>query len=65
MERTKLNPFCLVQNVRKIGKLNIAYQGIDINQNFQVTYLGQILDEIMSGEPMAYKTIKKTNSRLN
>ena len=62
MERTKLNPFCLVQNkLRKVGKLNITDQG---KQNSQVTYLGCILDETISGEPMAYKTIKKINSRL-
>ena len=28
-------------------------------------YLGCILDETMSGEPMAYKTIKKIISRFN
>ena len=33
--------------------------------NSQITYLGCILDETMSGEPIAYKTIKKINSRLN
>ena len=41
--------------LRKAGKLNITYQGIDIEQNFQVTYLGCILYETVSGEPMAYK----------
>ena len=46
--------------LRKGGKLNITYQGIDIEQNSQVTYLGCILYEIESGEPMAYKmAIKK------
>ena len=29
-----------------------------------MTYLGCILDETMSGEPMALKVINKTNSRL-
>ena len=51
--------------LRKVGKLNITYQGIDIKQNSQVTYLGCILDETMSGEPVAYKTIKRIDSRLN
>ena len=50
---------------KKAGKLNITYQGIDIKRNSQITYLGCILHETMSGEPMAYKTIKKINSRLN
>ena len=38
---------------------------MDIKQNSQVTHLGCTLDETMSGEPIAYKTIKKVNSRLN
>ena len=53
------------RKLRKIDKLNITYQGRDIKQNSQVTYLGRILDEKMSGEPMADKTIKKISSRLN
>ena len=56
--------FAIKRKLRKVGKLNITYQGIDIKQNSQVTYLGCILDETMSGEPMAYKTTKE-NSRLN
>ena len=53
------------RKLRKVGRLNITYQGTDIKQNSQVTYLGCILDETMSGEPTAYKTIKKINFRLN
>ena len=37
------------RKLRKVGKLNITYQGIDIKQNSQVTYPGCILDETMSG----------------
>ena len=43
----------------------MSYQGIDIKQNSQVTYLGCIFDETMSGKPVVYKTIKKINSRCN
>ena len=64
-DKTKSILFGSKRKLRKVGKLNITYQSIDIKQNFQVTYLGCILDEPMSGEPMAYKTIKKINSRLN
>ena len=64
-DKTKSILFGSKRKLRKVGKLNITYQGIDIKQNSQVTYLGCILDETMSGEPMAYKTIKKINSRLN
>ena len=31
----------------------------------QVTYIICILDDTTSGEPMAYKTVTKINSRLN
>ena len=64
-DKTKSILFGSKRKLRKVGKLNITYQFIDIKQNFQVTYLGCILDEPMSGEPMTYKTIKKINSRLN
>ena len=63
--KTKSTMFGSKCKLRKVGKLNITYQGIDIKQNCQVTYLGCILDETMSGEPVAHKTIKKINSRLN
>ena len=62
-DKTKSIRFGSKRKLRKVGKLNITYQGIDIKQNSQITYLGCILDETMSGEPMAYKTIKKINSR--
>ena len=64
-DKTKSILFGTKWKLRKVGKLNITYQGIDIKQNTQVAYLGCILDETMSGEPMAHKTIKKINSRLN
>ena len=58
-DKTKSILFGSKHKLRKVDKLNITYQGIDI------TYLVCILYETMSGEPMAYKTIKKINSRLN
>ena len=64
-DKTKSILFGSKRKLRKVGKLSITYQGIDVKQNSQVTYLGCILDETMSGEPLAYKTIKKINSRLN
>ena len=47
---------------RKTGELNITYQSS--NMTSQVTYLAFIFDDTMTGEPMAYKAIKKSNSRL-
>ena len=40
------------------------YNGIEIKQYSKVTYLGCLLDETMSGESMALKTIKKVNQKL-
>ena len=51
--KTKSILFGTKLNLRKTGKLNIPYQSIDIKQNSQITYLGYILDETMSGETMA------------
>ena len=64
-DKTKSILFGSKCKLRKVGKLNITYQSIDIKQNPQVTYLGCILDETMSGKPMINKTLKKINSRLN
>ena len=51
--KTKSILFGTKLNLRKTGTLNIPYQSIDIKQNSQITYLGYILDETMSGETMA------------
>ena len=58
-DKTKSVLYGSKRKLSKVGKLNITYQGVDIKQNSQVNYLGCILDGTMSGEPMAYKTIKK------
>ena len=50
--KTKPILFGTKLKLRKTGKLNITYQSIDIKQNSQITYLGYILDETMSGETM-------------
>ena len=50
--------------LKNAGKLNIMYNGIEIKQYSKVTYLGCLLDETMSGESMALKTIKKINQKL-
>ena len=41
------------------------YNGIEIKQYSKVTYLDCLLDETMSGESMALKTVKKLNQKLN
>ena len=42
-----------------------VFNGIEIKQYSKVTYFGCLLDEIMSGESMALKTITKINQKLD
>ena len=58
-EKTKCILLGLKLQLKNAGKLNIMYNGIKIKQYSKVTYLGCLLDETMSGESMALKTIKK------
>ena len=44
--------------------LNIKYGEIKIKQHINVTYLGCILDNNLSGEPMATKVLGLVNGRL-
>ena len=46
--KTKSILFGAKCRIRKVGKLNITYQGMDINQNSQVNYLSCVLDESIS-----------------
>ena len=52
------------QKLKNAGKLNIMYNGIEIKQCSKVTYLGCLLNEIMFGESMTLKNIKKINLKL-
>ena len=63
-DKTKSILFATKNKLKKIDKLNISYQNIKIKQHSEVTYLGCILDESLSGQSMAYKIINKVNSRL-
>ena len=45
-------------------KLDIRRNDIKIKQHTSVTYLGCILDENLSGEPMATRILGKINGRL-
>ena len=63
-EKTKGILFGSKFNLKNAGKFNIMYNGIEIKQYSKVTYLGYFLDETMSGESMALKTIKKINQKL-
>ena len=49
---------------KNVSQLNIRYNHINIKQHSQVTYIGCVLDERMSCEPMALKVINKINGKL-
>ena len=63
-EKTKCILFGSNLKLRNAGKLNIIYNGTETKQHSKVTYLGCLLDETMSGESMALKTIKKIDQKL-
>ena len=56
--------FRLKNKVKKAETLNIKYNNINIKQHSNVTYLGCILDETLSGESMALSVLNRINSRL-
>ena len=62
--KTKFKIFTSKCKIKKIPKLSITCNNIQIKLHSKVTYLGCILNEIMSGESMAVKVINKINSRL-
>ena len=59
--KTKLNQFARDQKTKNILKLNIRYKEINIKRRVQGTYLGCILDESISAQPMTLKAINKTS----
>ena len=44
--------------------MNIRYKHVNIKQHSQATYLGCVLDEARSGEPIALKVLNKINGKL-
>ena len=63
-DKTKSILFVSKRRARNIRKLNIRYKEINIKEQAQVTYLGCVLDESMSGEPMALKVVNKINGKI-
>ena len=63
-DKTKSILFASKRRAKNICQLNIKYKNINIKQHSEVTYLGCVLDETMSGEPMALKVVNKINSEL-
>ena len=58
-DKTKSILFANKRRSKNVLQLNIRYNHINIKQHSQVTYLGCVLDETMSGEPMTLKVINK------
>ena len=50
--------------IKKVRKLNIKYEDIQIKQHFKVKYFGCMLDETMSEETMVLSVINKINNKL-
>ena len=63
-DKRKLILFASQRKIKNIKKRNIKYQDIEIKQHSQVTELGCVMDESMSGEPMALKFIIKIYGKL-
>ena len=63
-DKTKSILFASKRRTKNIRQLNIKYKDINIKQHSEATYLGCVLDETMSGEPMVLKVINKINGKL-
>ena len=62
--KTKSILFAPLNKCKKLRKLNISYDSLKIKQYSEVTCLGCILDESLSGESMALNIVSKINTRL-
>ena len=63
-EKTKSILFGTKRQLKDQRDLNLKYGDIEIKQHCRVTYLGCILDNILSEEHMAAKVLNTVNNRL-
>ena len=63
-DKIKSIVFGTKKRLKNIDELEIRRRDVKIKQYKSVTYLGCILDDCLSGEPMATKVLGKINSRL-
>ena len=63
-DKTKSILFANKWRAQNIRQLNIEYNDINRKQHSKVTYLGCMLDEMMSGETRASKERNKINGKL-
>ena len=64
-EKTKSILFGTKRQLKDQRDLNLKYGDIEIKQHSRVTYLGCILDNILSGEHMAAKVLNTTDSNFS
>ena len=58
-DKTKSILFAPLNKCKKLRKLNISYYALKIKQYSEVTNLGRILDESLSGESMTLNVVSK------
>ena len=63
-DKTKSILFASKRNIKSARKLNVKYKNIKTKQHLQLIYLGYVLDETFSGEPMTLKALNKINWKL-
>ena len=63
-DKAKSILFANKRKIKSAKKLEVKYKNIKINQQSQVTNLGCVLDETLSGGPMALKGLNKRNGKL-
>ena len=63
-DKTKSILFASKHKIKKLQKLEIIYNNIQIKQHSQVSYLCCVIEETMLGESMAHKELNKVNGRL-
>ena len=63
-DKTKSIVFASKRRAKNIHQLNIKYKDINIKQHSEVTYLGCVLDETLSREPMVLKVINKISGKF-
>ena len=66
MQRIETKSFLFASNrkIKSARKLNIKYKNVKVKTYSRVTYVGCVLDETFSGEPISLKALSKINGKL-
>ena len=63
-DKTKSILFSPKHRSKSIGQIDISYKDVNIKQYSNVTYLGCVLDQCLTGESMAMQVCTKVTSNL-